>query len=83
MTLTHASRSSSVAVPSVTANRIGAERLIGILVDGATEPDDPAREEAKARWCKEAFLAILEEDAQAVPRAAELIAHVRATVGSA
>ena len=60
----------------------GAERLIGILVDGATEPDDPAREEAKARWCKEAFLAILEEDAQAVPRAAELIAHVRATVGS-
>jgi patatin-related protein len=49
----------------------GAERLIGILVE-----NDADRE----RWCKEAFLAILDEDANAVPKAAELVAHVKATV---
>jgi hypothetical protein len=34
------------------------------------------------RWCDEAFLAILEEDEQAVPKAADLVRHVRETVGS-
>ncbi|HEY7603570.1 MAG TPA: patatin-like protein [Gaiellaceae bacterium] len=49
----------------------GAERLIGILV--ADEAD-------RARWCKEAFRAILEEDEQAVPSAAALVDHVRASI---
>jgi patatin-related protein len=53
----------------------GAERLIGILLSGADEED-------KDRWCKEAFRAILEEDAEAVPKAAELVSHVRTVVGS-
>jgi len=51
----------------------GAERLIGLLLAGADEAD-------KARWCKEAFQAILDEDEQAVPKAADLVAHVRASV---
>jgi patatin-related protein len=53
----------------------GAERLIGLLLRDADEAD-------KARWCKEAFGAILEEDEQAVPKAADLVRHVRATLGS-
>lgn len=53
----------------------GAERLVGILLEGAAEPD-------KERWCKEAFRAILEEDEQAVPKAADLVRHVRATIES-
>jgi patatin-related protein len=52
----------------------GAERLIGILLAGADEAD-------KARWCKEAFRAILDEDEQAVPSAAALVDHVRASIG--
>jgi patatin-related protein len=51
----------------------GAERLIGLLLAGADEAD-------KNRWCKEAFQAILDEDEQAVPKAADLVAHVRASV---
>lgn len=54
----------------------GAERLIGILLAGADEAD-------KARWCNEAFRAILEEDQQAVPNAAVLVDHVRASIGPA
>ena len=54
----------------------GAERLIGILLSDADEA-------AKDRWCKEAFQAILEEDAQAVPQAAALVQHVQATIGPA
>jgi patatin-related protein len=54
----------------------GAERLIGILLQDAPDAD-------RERWCKDAFLAILEEDEGAVPRAADLVRHVRATVGSA
>jgi patatin-related protein len=53
----------------------GAERLLGILLDGVEEAD--AR-----RWYDEAFGAILEEDEQAVPKAAELVRHVRATIAS-
>ena len=53
----------------------GAERLLGILLDGVDEAD------AK-RWCDEAFGAILEEDEQAVPKAADLVRHVRATIAS-
>ena len=53
----------------------GAERFIGILLSGAPE-------EEKERWCKEAFRAILEEDEQAVPKAAALVDRVRATVGT-
>src|SRR4029079_3451026 len=52
----------------------GAERLIGILLADAGEAD-------KARWCKEAFRAILEEDEQAVPNAAALVEHVRGSIG--
>jgi patatin-related protein len=48
----------------------GAERLVGILLHDVEEAD-------RDRWCKEAFRAILEEDEQAVPRAADLVAHVR------
>jgi hypothetical protein len=51
----------------------GAERLIGILLAGRDEAD-------QARWCKEAFRAILEEDEQAVPNAAALVEHVRASI---
>jgi patatin-related protein len=54
----------------------GAERLIGILLHEATEAD-------KDRWCKEAFRAILEEDEEAVPKASNLVRHVRTTIGSA
>jgi patatin-related protein len=54
----------------------GAERLIGILLADAGEAD-------RARWCKEAFRAILEEDEQAVPNAAALVDHVRASIGPA
>ena len=54
----------------------GAERLIGILLEGASEAD-------KARWCKEAFQAILTEDAEAVPNASDLVAHVQKTIASA
>jgi patatin-related protein len=53
-----------------------AERLIGILLDDA---DDLER----ARWCNEAFRAILTEDGDAVPQAAELVRHVRTTINSA
>jgi patatin-related protein len=54
----------------------GAERLIGILLREAPEAD-------RARWCKEAFLAILEEDEKAVPSAEGLVRHVRTTLGAA
>ena len=54
----------------------GAERFIGILLAGADETD-------KERWCKEAFRAILEEDEEAVPKASELVGHVRSVAGSA
>jgi patatin-related protein len=50
-----------------------AERLIGILLDGASE-------EEQARWCDEAFTAVLAEDEPAVPKAAALVERVRATV---
>ena len=53
----------------------GAERFLGILLEDADEAD-------VKRWCDEAFLAILEEDEQAVPKAADLVRHVRETVGS-
>ena len=53
----------------------GAERLLGILLDGVDEAD------AK-RWYDEAFGAILEEDEQAVPKAVDLVRHVRATIAS-
>jgi hypothetical protein len=53
----------------------GAERLIGILFP--KREDEPDR----ARWCKEAFRAILEEDEAAVPKAAALVEHVRKTIG--
>jgi patatin-related protein len=48
----------------------GAERLVGILLAGAPEAE-------RERWAREAFAAILEEDAEAVPRAAGLVKHVR------
>jgi len=51
----------------------GAERLIGLLLAGADEAD-------KNRWCKEAFQAILDEDERAVPKAADLVAHVRTSI---
>jgi patatin-related protein len=51
----------------------GAERFIGILLDGANEAD-------VERWCKAAFSAILEEDEQAVPKASELVQHVRSVI---
>lgn len=52
----------------------GAERLIGLLIP-------PTDEAGRDRWCEEAFRAILEEDEQAVPNAADLVRHVRATIG--
>ncbi len=52
----------------------GAERFIGILLDGADEAD-------VKRWCNEAFSAILEEDEQAVPLASGLVERVRKTTG--
>jgi hypothetical protein len=54
----------------------GAERFIGILLAGADDAD-------KKRWCNEAFRAILEEDEEAVPKASELVQHVRSVAGSA
>jgi patatin-related protein len=51
----------------------GAERLIDIVL-----PDSP--EEDKARWCREAFRAILMEDERAVPNAADLVRHVRSAL---
>jgi patatin-related protein len=48
----------------------GAERFIGILLEGAPEPD-------VKRWCDEAFRAILAEDEQAVPKATALVQRVR------
>ncbi len=54
----------------------GAERFIGILLDGADEAD-------LERWCEEAFRAILEEDEQALPKASELVRHVRSVIGAA
>jgi patatin-related protein len=54
----------------------GAERLIGILLGEAPEVDQD-------RWCKEAFAAILAEDAEALPNASTLIQHVRTTIRSA
>jgi patatin-related protein len=53
----------------------GAERFIGILLAGADQTD-------AERWCKEAFRAILEEDEQALPKASELVRHVRSTIGT-
>ncbi len=53
-----------------------AERLIGILLEG---PDEAQR----GHWCNEAFRAILAEDGEAVPEAAELVRHVRTTIESA
>ncbi len=53
----------------------GAERLIGILLQEATEAD-------KDRWCNEAFQAILDEDEEALPKASDLVRHVRTTIGS-
>lgn len=53
----------------------GAERFIGILLDGADEAD-------VERWCKEAFGAILEEDEQALPKASKLVQHVRSVIGA-
>jgi patatin-related protein len=52
-----------------------AERLIGIVLHDRPKAD-------RERWYKEAFLAILDEDEQTVPRAADLVRHVRATMGS-
>jgi len=51
----------------------GAERFIGILLDGADDAD-------LERWCNEAFRAILEEDEQALPKASELVRHVRRVI---
>src|SRR5206468_2474435 len=51
----------------------GAERYIRILLADAEEAD-------VERWCNEAFAAVLEEDEQAVPKAAPLVAHVRETI---
>jgi hypothetical protein len=51
-----------------------AERLIGILLRDAPE-------EVQARWCSEAFRAILDEDERAVPSAADLVRHVRSQIG--
>jgi patatin-related protein len=53
----------------------GAERFIGILLDGADEA-------YVRRWCNEAFGAILEEDEQAVPLASGLVQRVRTTITS-
>jgi hypothetical protein len=53
----------------------GAERLISILLRDSPEED-------KERWCMEAFRAILEEDEQAVPNAADLVRFVRSEIGS-
>jgi patatin-related protein len=52
----------------------GAERLISILLRDSPEQD-------KERWCKEACLAILEEDEQALPNASDLVRHVRNEFG--
>jgi patatin-related protein len=53
----------------------GAERYVRILLAGADDAEDE-------RWCNEAFRAILEEDEQAVPRAARLVRHVRESIGA-
>ena len=53
----------------------GAERYIRILLGDADEAD-------LERWCNEAFAAVLEEDEQAVPKAAALVGHVRETIKS-
>jgi hypothetical protein len=53
----------------------GAERLLGILLAGADQ-------DYATRWYDDAFRAILEEDEQAVPKAADLVRHVRDTIGS-
>jgi patatin-related protein len=53
----------------------GAERYIRLLLAGADESE-------VERWCNEAFGAILEEDEQAVPKAAPLVSHVRDVIGS-
>jgi len=53
----------------------GAERFIGILLTGADEAE-------KERWSKEAFRAILEEDEQDVPKASELVGHVRRVIAA-
>jgi patatin-related protein len=53
----------------------GAERYVRILLG-----EDAADADVE-RWCNEAFLAILDEDAQAVPKAAPLVRHVRETIG--
>ena len=41
-----------------------------------------APEADKERWCNEAFAAILQEDEQAVPKAAALVQRVRGLTGS-
>jgi patatin-related protein len=53
----------------------GAERLIRILLGRSDEAE-------RKRWCDEAFRAILEEDEQAVPKAAPLVQQVRHVIGS-
>jgi patatin-related protein len=53
----------------------GAERFVGMLLAGAPEED-------RARWCNDAFRAILEEDEHAVPQAAGLVGRVREAIGS-
>jgi len=53
----------------------GAERFVNMLLRDAPEAD-------KERWCNEAFAAILQEDEQAVPKAAALVQRVRGLTGS-
>jgi hypothetical protein len=53
----------------------GAERYIRILLGDAEEAE-------VERWCREAFRGILEEDEQAVPKAAALVQHVRRVAGA-
>ncbi len=49
----------------------GAERLIGLLLG---EGHDEAE---RARWCREAFAAIAEEEEEALPQAKQLLEHAR------
>lgn len=53
----------------------GAERFVNMLLRGAPDAD-------RERWCNEAFAAILQEDEQAVPKAAALVQRVRGVIGS-
>jgi patatin-related protein len=53
----------------------GAERFVHMLLRDASEAD-------RQRWCNEAFAAILQEDEQAVPKAAALVERARGVIGS-